>query len=83
VSLTKPAGSPQAALAVRLQPLNTSSPHSGKRVLIVDDELSNRRLAARMLQRMQVTSVSLEDGDEVRFGMDFGDTLEWLLGFLV
>jgi CheY-like chemotaxis protein len=34
-------------------------------VLIVDDELSNRRLAARMLQRLQVESVTLEDGDEV------------------
>ncbi len=37
-----------------------------KRVLVVDDELSNRRLVARMLQRLQATTVCLEDGDEVR-----------------
>lgn len=42
------------------------APFAGKRALVVDDELSNRRLAARMLQRLQVTSVTLEDGDEVR-----------------
>ncbi len=36
------------------------------RVLIVDDEMSNRRLCARMLQRLQVGAVTLEDGDEVR-----------------
>ncbi len=38
----------------------------GMRCLIVDDEASNRRLCARMLQRLEVQSVALTDGDEVR-----------------
>ena len=38
----------------------------GMRCLIVDDEVSNRRLCARMLQRLEVKSLVLTDGDEVR-----------------
>ena len=38
----------------------------GMRCLIVDDEPSNRRLCARMLQRLDCKSVLLTDGDEVR-----------------
>jgi CheY-like chemotaxis protein len=33
--------------------------------MIVDDEATNRRLVARMLQRLQCETVSLEDGDEI------------------
>jgi hypothetical protein len=51
------------------------SPHAGKRVMVVDDELSNRRLAARMLQRMQMSTVALEDGDEVRRRLMLGSPL--------
>ena len=46
-------------------PPDTEQPRLGVRVLIVDDELSNRRLAARMLQRLKIASDTLEDGDEV------------------
>ncbi len=35
------------------------------RCLIVDDEVSNRRLCARMLQRLECKSLVLTDGDEV------------------
>jgi CheY-like chemotaxis protein len=35
------------------------------RVLVVDDEATNRRLVQRMLQRMHCESVCLEDGDEI------------------
>jgi hypothetical protein len=37
----------------------------GMRCLIVDDEVSNRRLCARMLQRLECKSLALTDGDEV------------------
>jgi hypothetical protein len=57
-SLKAPCTAPPASAAVATS--------RTKRVLVVDDELSNRRLAARMLQRMQISSVALEDGDEVR-----------------
>ena len=35
------------------------------RVLVVDDELTNRRLCQRMLQRLNCECVCLEDGDEI------------------
>jgi hypothetical protein len=57
-SLKAPCTAPPASAAVATS--------RTKRALVVDDELSNRRLAARMLQRMQISSVALEDGDEVR-----------------
>ncbi len=40
----------------------------GMRCLVVDDEPSNRRLCARMLQRLECKSLALTDGDsdEVR-----------------
>ena len=35
------------------------------RVLVVDDEMTNRRLCQRMLQRLKCDCVCLEDGDEI------------------
>ena len=50
---------------------NTAAPDArprdlgGLRVLVVDDEGTNRRLVQRMLVKLGCTVVSLEDGDEV------------------
>lgn len=59
------ASAPNATSDVVPHPPDTEQPRLDARVLIVDDELSNRRLAARMLQRLKVASDTLEDGDEV------------------